>query len=500
MINKNFYPTPPDLAWKMVQRLSRSATFVLEPSAGSGALLDVLSTQAKHFGPHRQLYAIESDSDLIATLHGKGYEVLGYDFLTYEPENYFNAIVMNPPFENGDEHLLKAIEILRHGEIVCLLNRETIDNPFSAKRKLLKTKLEALGAEIEYLGPAFKDAERRTAVEVVMIYMKIESNNGEGFEYWSEVMKEEFSGERQALGGEIAHHDQIEALVSSYNQVRAEVTKAFGHIQRAFYYAHGIIPAESEVMRECVDILKDMEDPRFAYYKSLNRYLDSLKKDAWRAVFSRTGAERLMSRTVQKQFEDDISKGCSVAFTAENIRAVVGNLFEDRIKIIRESVVDVFEHLCQFDKLNKVHIEGWKTNSSYKVNKKIIVPWAVGHNNLWGWELRGGYSGSRIYADLDRVLAFLAGKNLESCLTIEKALRDQFVGLNRGNIPSSVQNYRTESEFFEIRFFKKGTMHLVWKDEALWARFNTEAARGKMWVGDDAKSADEYTARLRIGA
>ena len=39
---------------------------------------------------------------------------------------------MNPPFSEGDKHLLKAINIMKNGgQIVCILNAETIKNPYS---------------------------------------------------------------------------------------------------------------------------------------------------------------------------------------------------------------------------------------------------------------------------------------------------------------------------------------------------------------------------------
>lgn len=40
-----------------------------------------------------------------------------------------------------------------------------------------------------------------------------------------------------------------------------------------------------------------------------------------------------------------------------------------------------------------------------------------------------------------------------------------------------------ESTFFRIKFFKKGTVHLEFKDEHAWAEFNRRAAAGKNWIG-----------------
>lgn len=59
---------------------------------------------------------------------------------------------MNPPFNKGDQHLLKAMELMKGtgGQIICILNAETIKNPYSLYRQDLKNKLEKYEAEIEY--------------------------------------------------------------------------------------------------------------------------------------------------------------------------------------------------------------------------------------------------------------------------------------------------------------------------------------------------------------
>ena len=101
-------------------------------------------------------------------LQGKGYRILADDFLTYKPMHSFDLILMNPPFSNGDEHLLHAWEIMQTGDICCLLNAETIKNPYTQKRKLLKQIVEQNGS-VEYLGNCFRHADRKTAVDVAMV-------------------------------------------------------------------------------------------------------------------------------------------------------------------------------------------------------------------------------------------------------------------------------------------------------------------------------------------
>jgi hypothetical protein len=59
---------------------------------------------------------------------------------------------MNPPFSNADDHFLKAWEIAENTDIVCLMNAETIRNPYSQKRQLVNRIIEDNGGSVEYRG------------------------------------------------------------------------------------------------------------------------------------------------------------------------------------------------------------------------------------------------------------------------------------------------------------------------------------------------------------
>ena len=76
-------------------------------------------------------------------LEGKEYHVIHDDFLTYHGQYHYDLIILNPPFNEGDKHLEKALDIQKNGgNIICILNAETIDNPCTNRRKALVQKLE----------------------------------------------------------------------------------------------------------------------------------------------------------------------------------------------------------------------------------------------------------------------------------------------------------------------------------------------------------------------
>src|SRR5699024_10755034 len=101
------------------------------------------------------------------------------DFLTYETFKEYDYIVMNPPFLNGADHVLKALELaesqINPCKIYAILNKQTIDNAYSNKRQDLLRKLNEYKADIEYVEDAFLNAEHKTDVEVALIRVNVSS-------------------------------------------------------------------------------------------------------------------------------------------------------------------------------------------------------------------------------------------------------------------------------------------------------------------------------------
>lgn len=193
-INNEFFLTPVSLLEKieadfadMWEKLP-SEIAILEPSAGKGDIAEWFKKRASesYYWRHdkRHLYfskadidCIEIEPDLRATLKGKSFRVVHDDFLTYNTAKRYDLIFMNPPFSNGDKHLLKAIALQEcyGGMVVCVLNAETIRNPFSNTRKALADQLEKYGAKIEFYENVFsaEDAERKTGTDIAVVGVQI---------------------------------------------------------------------------------------------------------------------------------------------------------------------------------------------------------------------------------------------------------------------------------------------------------------------------------------
>ena len=114
-----FY-TPPELANMLVDQLlgmGRTRPRILEPSAGKGAIVEALLTRYTE----AEVWTYEIDKhnqDVIAALVKKYPQQVflrGGDFLTHTDETKFHAVVMNPPFAKGAEHVTRAFSMLEPG-------------------------------------------------------------------------------------------------------------------------------------------------------------------------------------------------------------------------------------------------------------------------------------------------------------------------------------------------------------------------------------------------
>ena len=185
MIPKEFYPTPKELLDKITEGINwEQLQSVLEPSAGKGDIADYVKQKYKKETWNRDLDidCIEIDDTLCQTLKGKELRVVHNDFLTFNTFKHYDLIIMNPPFSDGAKHLLHALYLQRDNfGIVCILNEETIRNPYTNERKDLVNRLEKMNAEIEYMEGQFLSSERPTGVEIAVIKIFVPEEKKESY-------------------------------------------------------------------------------------------------------------------------------------------------------------------------------------------------------------------------------------------------------------------------------------------------------------------------------
>lgn len=154
-----FFPTPDALARRMVEMAEiRPGERCLEPSAGRGNI-------AKYMPG---CDCIELNPDNRRALVAAGFNVIGEDFMQFNPENKYDVIVMNPPFTKGQDvdHITKAIGLASR-RVVAIASASVLFMS-SKKHQDFRTLIETLGGSIEEL-PAKTFRESGTSVNTVLI-------------------------------------------------------------------------------------------------------------------------------------------------------------------------------------------------------------------------------------------------------------------------------------------------------------------------------------------
>jgi len=100
----------------------------------------------------------------------------------------------------------------------------------------------------------------------------------------------------------------------------------------------------------------------------------------------------LVNYQKKQELQSELNKYCNMDFTENNIKIFIDNLMANYPKMIDEAIeymFDKFTHYAFRDGRNtnneyskNIHLfNGWKTNTAYKVNKKIILPFRAEYGN-----------------------------------------------------------------------------------------------------------------------
>jgi hypothetical protein len=499
--NKNFYPTPKHVIRKMIEPFvlkdekgrtinSLRSMQILEPSAGKGDILDFL---VEEYGVKKSsLYAIEKDPELQYTLQGKDYKVIGNDFLDYFGDYQFHLIIANPPFDQGDKHLLRMWEVIENGNIICLLNAETIRNPHTSYRQHLAKIIKDHGS-YEFIGSPFVDAERKTEVETVIVRLQKQGKRRFDFDFkFENVTKEQtLDFSEKLIGDKVALNDQTGNLLRCYQMTKTAFYLFLREKAQLEFYAKPILNANTDIFSIANAAIKDGNSQQ----ERFNLFLDNLKFQAWREILRKMNIEKYLTNGVLKNFNDFAKNQGSLDLTKENIHNLVMMIIQNRDNIMKKAIVDVFDIFTKYHKENREHVEGWVTNESWIVGSKIILPYYIemGYSGYFTWSHRRWDE----FLDIEKVLCYIEGIDYEE---MGKAIGSyDYRASNRDKeyvrVPMKIAIEKTpigstqwtDSEFFLVRCFKKGTIHLKWKSEELRAKFNQLACDGKFNLGYSPK-------------
>ncbi len=484
--NPDFYPTTESLIIRMYNKLPKnfrqSVRYWLEPQAGAGDIAEFIRDKNRYRGT--TIHTIEKDPELAATLRGKGFQVVDYDFLNFNGPDKYDVIIGNPPFSEGDKHLLKAINIMYCGHIIYLLNAETLKNPFSNTRKMLAQKLDELNADVEYLRNQFITAERKTGVEVALVHIHVDRQIEQDlFDGVTETIERTPVYRDAHKQREITQKSSIKNLVAEYDRAVKIGTETLLNFFKNYHHVSpymDITVKDSDRDNGTLSEASLTENMKWM----LNKLVKQIRTDFWRKTLQLDKVRDRMTVKKLAEFNKSLQENTYMDFTESNIRTFILNLVNSYEEILTDAVLDTFElmtvsHAWHEDlHLKNIHyFSGWKTNKAYSVNKKVILPfydWAFFDDRYGNGRWSVDYTVKPKLDDIDKVANYFDGQT--KYVSIVNALTTAF---------RSDQTKKVLSTYFEITVFKKGTIHLTFRDEGILRRFNVTACKGKSWLPED---------------
>ena len=475
-----FYPTPRSLIDKMLSGVAlNTVKTVLEPSAGKGDIVDVVAKRMETANSRGQwmngkyipdIDTIEINPDLRHVLTGKGYRVVHDDFLTYDTYKHYDLIIMNPPFAQGEKHLEKALELQKDGgAIVCILNAETIRNPNNLTRVRVNGMLDQYGASIEYLSDEFRQAERKTSVEIALIKISIPDSDKESIIINTLQKANNVRIIRPGDPTDLTEADYVKATITQFNFE----TKAGLQLIRDYEAMRPYLA----LSRGILSLIFGDEYSHSHHVPDENEYLRRVRAKYWETLFLSKQFTNQFTSNLLDTCRRDVERLKDYDFNAFNIAEIKINLINKLTKATEDTILSLFETMSNkhhwYDEMsNNIHyFNGWKTNKAWIIGKKVIIPCRLyeifyeSHYYEWSDKLAE-------LADIEKTMNYLSNKpKPEKPMT--EVIRDAHATKQTKNI---------ESHYFTITCYKKGTVHLKFKDDELLKKFNIFGAQHKGWL------------------
>lgn len=480
---------------------------VLEPSAGKGDLVKAIAVKNQAHYRHRDLdvdcceidpylrqilqynFSAEKKQEIIDHYgyHHREYDLIDNtklhivhdDFLTYSSMKHYDLILMNPPFADGARHLLKALHMQRDGGLViCLLNAETLRNPYTENRRELVRKLQELNAEVTFLDDAFKDGERKADVDVAIVRVHIPEAKYEST-IWQRMKKavEEDAPPPDPEIKALVSGDYIDQAIQLYNTEVAATLELVKEYRALVPYIYTDISEKEKYRSPIIQLSVTGDRDGFVQAK----YMRVVRLKYWRALFSNEKFIGRLTSDLRKRYENQVDRMADYEFSAFNIKQILIEMNAEMNKGVEDAIMGLFEKLTiehswfPESKNNRHYYNGWATNKAHKIGKKCIVPEDMFHDT-WGYgkDYLDTYKAFSVLSDLEKAFDYLGGEGPEG-YNLSSRLEWAKQGKQTRNI---------ELKYFAIDIFKKGTTHIKFYPESmpLVDRLNIYASQKKGWL------------------
>lgn len=213
---------------------------------------------------------------------------------------------------------------------------------------------------------------------------------------------------------------------------------------------------------------------------SINDYIKCVRQKYWTGLFKNEKFTRLLTKNLCEKYLSMVDELIHYDFSAYNIYSIRYEMSKEMCSSLEETILNLFDefsHKYSYigETSKNIHYyNGWKTNDAFKINKKVIIP-------LNGWSYRG-YSWERFnpthyeiesrLRDIEKVFNYLNGHDAPS--------NQLHFALDQAE--KNGQTKKIHCAYFDLTFYKKGTLHIEFHRQDLLDKFNIFGSQKKGWL------------------
>ena len=395
-------------------------------------------------------------------------------------------IILNPPFNAGCQHVLHAWRLLHSGELVAIINAETLKNPFSKERQLLAKLLEDhCGSPVEYLQEAFmsEDTQRVTNVEIAIIHLVKQGTGQSGFiddlrrevdQKWdgaagldqlkNQVMLPSSDLENRVLDFRCT----VEALIQA-EDAKARYATLFGRLDTLI--SEQPLPADAPVPPSIEETRND----------AINKAYIEIKSRAWAGVLKSSQIADRLSTAARERLYAEFDEVKKLEFDIPNILGFIQGVISQQGQIQIEMLMDVFDLFTKYRTDNRCYYQGWKSNDKHRTcayrlkMSRMVLPST--DRSGYSWRSCVSWNDTQLFQDIDRVFALLDGKHHSAIQGLASLFSTD------ATFKQLCQGERLSSDYFDVRFYPgTGTFHFFPRRADLIDRLNRAIGKHRNWL------------------
>lgn len=182
-------------------------------------------------------------------------------------------------------------------------------------------------------------------------------------------------------------------------------------------------------------------------FGNVERWID---KAGWEYLMAESGIRTFMDSATRQRWAEAMNKEEIPPLTVDVIASTFGQLYDNRQQMFENGVVEIFRRLSW----------NYKTNEPFKFGRRIVLSYIL-QSDRWG----GAYPRNCDQLDdLERALYVLDGKpEPDHRQSIGTIVRSKIYG----------KEWSAETDYFALRWYKKGSAHVTFKRPDLIGKLNS---------------------------